>query len=335
MTVGIGETFMIGFRGTKVPEWVRLFASQYGLGGVILFDFDCESKSFGRNIRSPDQVQKLCAEIHDLPGRPLVFIDQEGGKVRRLKEHLGFAPLPSAEEFAALGTADQARVVKKSFLEMRHLGIDFNLAPVVDVNSNPENPDIGKIGRSYGSDIDAISACVGQICEVARDVGLGLCLKHFPGCGGATTNSHDELTDLTDVVKPSHEEIFYRLLPLVPGRAILISHGFVKTWDSDLPASMSTSIIQRIRKKSPDALIISDDLQMQGLQKRLNSIEATYQGLRAGIDMLIFGNNLIYEEELLWKAADEIQNYLKKDSLLRQRVEEAGARVQVRKKTLI
>jgi beta-N-acetylhexosaminidase len=95
MTHKIGEMFMLGFRTPEIPEWLHFFASEFALGGVILFDYDVTIKKYERNIFDKAQVKKLCKEIHALPSRPLIYVDQEGGKVRRLKDKYGFPPLPS------------------------------------------------------------------------------------------------------------------------------------------------------------------------------------------------------------------------------------------------
>ena len=141
----IGELFILGFFGKAVPAWLRDFAARYSLGGVILFDYSCQTKQYDNNIHSPAQLQSLCAEIADLPSRPLVFIDQEGGLVRRLKEGKGFAPLPSAKEFNLLVPRAKREILSKSFAEMRRLGSHYDFAPVIDVDYNADNPNIGKI----------------------------------------------------------------------------------------------------------------------------------------------------------------------------------------------
>src|SRR2546423_12527765 len=92
----IGELFILCFFGKTVPVWLKQFAARYGLGGVILFDYSCRTQQYDNNIESPEQVQRLCAEIAALPSTPMVFIDQEGGLVRRLDGSRRLAPLPSA-----------------------------------------------------------------------------------------------------------------------------------------------------------------------------------------------------------------------------------------------
>ena len=115
----------------------------------------------------------------------MVFIDQEGGQVARLKEAGGFKPLPSAKEFNLLSESEKRRTLRASFAEMRALGIHFDFAPVIDVDYNADNPNIGKIKRSYSADIGEVEANALLASEIARETGIGLCLKHFPGIGGA------------------------------------------------------------------------------------------------------------------------------------------------------
>src|ERR1700676_5212143 len=115
--LSVGECFILGFFGKAVPPWLKQFATRYGLGGVILFDYSCRTRQYDNNIESPEQLRGLCQEISGLPSGPMVFIDQEGGLVRRLKESLGFRPLPSAKQFNDL-TADQKRkILAESFSE--------------------------------------------------------------------------------------------------------------------------------------------------------------------------------------------------------------------------
>ena len=129
----IGELFILGFFGKTIPSWLREFATRYGLGGVILFDYSCQTRQYDNNIDSPEQLQLLCEEISRLPSGPMVFVDQEGGLVRRLKEGRGFKPLPSAKEFNHLALQEKRETLAASFAEMRRLGIHYDFAPVIDV----------------------------------------------------------------------------------------------------------------------------------------------------------------------------------------------------------
>ena len=330
----IGELFILGFFGKAVPAWLKQFAARYGLGGAILFDYSCRTQAYDNNIESPEQVRQLCAEIAALPSGPMVFVDQEGGLVRRLKESRGFAPLPSAREFNHLAPEQKRALLTASFAEMRRLGIHYDFAPVIDVDYNPENPNIGKVERSYSADIAEVEANALLASDVARAQRLGLCLKHFPGIGGARVDSHQEFMDISDVLREEQEALFYSLAPKMFGDAVLVSHAIVRQWDGERPMTLSAAGLGRLRAHLPDTLLITDDMQMQGLQKALGTREACLQSLKAGIDMLCIGNNLLDQEQDMAVIADHVEQHLRDRILSGPAIEQSIARV-ARRKALV
>jgi len=332
--MNIGELFILGFFGKTIPEWLKAFAATYGLGGVILFAYSCQTQKYDNNIESPEQVQRLCAEIAALPSRPMVFIDQEGGLVRRLKEGRGFAPLPSAKEFNLLGPNQKRSILTASFAEMRRLGIHYDFAPVIDVDYNPENPNIGRIKRSYSRDIAEVKANALLINEVAREQRLGLCLKHFPGIGGALVDSHQEFMDISDTLRDEQEALFYSLAPQMFGDAVLVSHAIARQWDKR-PMTLSAAGLSRLRTRLPDTLLITDDMQMQGLQKALGTREASLQSLKAGMDMLCIGNNLFDQEQEMAAVAEYVEQSVRDKTLSGSAIEASIVRVTRRKALLM
>ena len=330
----IGELFILGFFGKTVPVWLKQFAARYGLGGAILFDYSCRTQQYDNNIDTPEQVQRLCAEIAALPSTPMVFIDQEGGLVRRLKESRGFAPLPSAKEFNHLAPDRKRAILTASFAEMRRLGIHYDFAPVVDVDYNPDNPNIGRIKRSYSADIAEVEANALLASEVARAQRIGLCLKHFPGIGGAVADSHQEFMDISDAFVAEQEELFYSLAPRMFGDAVLVSHAIVRQWDKDHPMTLSAAGLGRLRKRLPDTLLITDDMQMQGLQKALGTRAASLQSLKAGMDMLCIGNNLFDQEHEMAAIAEYVEQGLRDKTLSGSAMEKSIARIARRKALL-
>src|SRR5215475_12441195 len=229
----VGELFILGFYGKTIPDWLREFAARFGLGGVILFDYAVLTRQYDNNIDSPEQVGALCAEIASLPSCPLVFIDQEGGLVRRLKDTRGFAPLPSAKDFNLLPLQEKRAILAASLHELRRLGIRYNFAPVIDVDYNPDNPNIRPIKRSFSADIGEVEANALLMSNVAREARVGLCLKHFPGIGGANVDSHEDFMDISDTLHAGQEALFYALAPAIFGDAVLVSHAIVRRWDPD------------------------------------------------------------------------------------------------------
>ena len=329
--MSVGELFILGFYGKSIPPWLKEFAVQFGLGGVILFDYSCQTGQYDNNIASPEQVQSLCAEIASLPSRPLVFIDQEGGRVRRLKESLGFQPLPSAKEFNLLAASEKQAILAASYAELRRLGIRYNFAPVVDVDYNSDNPSMGKIKRSYSSDIGEVEANARLVDAAARQARVGLCLKHYPGVGGARVDSHLDFMDLSDALRPEQEELFYALAPHTFGDAVLVSHGIVRQWDARLPMTLSPEGIGRLRRRLPETLLITDDMQMQGLQKALGTRAASLQAIAAGMDMVCIGNNLLDQEQEMAGIAAAVADAMKDGSLDQAALQHSIARVRKRK----
>ncbi len=330
----VGELFILGFFGKTVPSRLREFAARFGLGGVILFDYSVRTQQYDNNIESPAQVRALCAEIASLPSAPLVFIDQEGGLVRRLKEARGFAPLPSAKDFNLLPREEKREILAASLHELRSLGIRYNFAPAIDVDYNPDNPNIGRIKRSYSADIGEVEANALLMSEVAREARVGLCLKHFPGIGGADVDSHRDFMDISDALRPEQEALFRALAPKMFGDAVLVSHAIVRQWDPDNPATLSAIAIGRLRGDLPKTLLITDDLQMQGLQKALGTRAASLQSLRAGIDMLCIGNNLLDQEAEMAGLAEAVEQGVREKTLDSAAIRQSIARVQERKAQL-
>jgi beta-N-acetylhexosaminidase len=330
----IGELFILGFFGKTVPDWLKQFAERFGLGGVILFDYSCRTGQYDNNIGQPAQVRELCAELSSLPSHPLVFIDQEGGLVRRLKEGRGFCPLPSAKDFNHLPPDEKTAILATSYAELRRLGVHYNCAPVIDVDYNPDNPNIGKIKRAYSADIGEVKANARLVDAAARTARVGLCLKHFPGIGGANVDSHQEFMDISDALRTEQEELFYQLAPKTFGDAVLVSHAIVRQWDPDRPTTLSPAGIGRLRARLPETVLITDDMQMQGLQRALGTRAASLQSLGAGIDMLCIGNNLLNQEQKMAGIAEAVAEAVGLGILDRAAIGRSIERVQKRKALL-
>lgn len=289
---------VVGFHGTSIPDWLVHLCAEGWVKAVILFDYSFHTKSYQNNILSPAQLGQLTRDIHSLPGRPLVCVDQEGGKVRRLKESLGFAPLPSAKDYAQLPKGPRMEILKRSFAEMKQLGIDWVLGPVVDILYHPNSPDIGAFDRSFSVQPEIVMECALEWCALAQDLGLELCLKHYPGLGAATVNSHWDLTQLAVPVR-EQLKVFSDLLPYVPGKWILLSHAFVPKWDQEFPISLSAKVVSQLRQVIPQARLICDDLQMQGILKKYPLQQAWLQAHHVGLDAICVGNNLADEKTFL------------------------------------
>ena len=301
----MGEVFVLGFDGLELPHWLRDFAERFGLGGVLLFDEQARGGGV-RNIESRQQLRGLCRQIAALPSAPLVLIDQEGGQVCRLKEQRGFAPLPSAEEMAELSPTKQQVLLDSSYAEMADLGIQVNLAPVVDCNLDPQAPEVGARGRSYSKYPAAVHGYALRHAKAARKVGIGLCIKHYPGLGSAQFNTHLEACILEDI--PSEPlQLFAELAPQIPMHGVLMSHVCAPQW-GHLPTSLNPQAAAALLRQAPQAWLFTDDLQMQALQQYCSTEQACQLALIAGCQLLLLGNNLLQQQE---QCVHYVQSLLK------------------------
>ena len=183
LTQMLGQKLEYGFHGTQLTEEFKSLIRQYKIGNVILFR---------RNVESAPQLRRLCGEIREyilqetgIP--PFIIIDEEGGMVSRLPGDA--VNVPGAMAVAATGDPENARRASEiTIRQLRGLGPNFNMAPVLDVNSNPNNPVIGV--RSYGDRVEQVSAFGCAALAPYQDSGIYCCIKHFPGHGDTAVDSH-------------------------------------------------------------------------------------------------------------------------------------------------
>lgn len=286
----IAQVVMMGIEGLTPAKEERALVEQ-GVGGVILFE---------RNCRNPAQVAELIEDLQEIArskglGIPLIIaIDQEHGPVTRIKE--GITHLPSAWGMGRIG--DPALVRRGAWINGRELatmGITMNLAPVADILLHPKNRVIGK--RSFGEDPKLVREMVVATIEGLQGEGVAACAKHFPGHGATATDSHKALPTL----ERSREEMERaELIPFhgVVGAnvaAIMTGHLLCPALDPDLPATLSSPIIQGLLNKDLgfDGVVISDDLLMGALDQWGSVEERGKEALKAGVDLLLVGKGSV------------------------------------------
>ncbi|MBC23511.1 MAG: beta-N-acetylhexosaminidase [Phycisphaerae bacterium] len=267
-----------GFDGLEVPAEFQDVLDR-GIGGVILFS---------RNAGTPGQVRDLCLELRQRSPGPLVIcIDQEGGRCQRLVD--GFNRIPSMEEVGRNGLDEVRRIAGLIADDLIDVGIDLDLAPVVDVNSNPDNPVIGS--RSFGADPSLVSIAAAEFIGVMQSRGVSACAKHFPGHGDTDLDSHHDLPVL------AHDMERLRQIELPPFkaaieagvRAVMTAHVLMERLDHEHPATLSPLIIKSILRSDLgyDGLVISDDLEMKAIADRYPLPEAALLAVEAGVDLLL------------------------------------------------
>ncbi len=270
----------VGFEG-HVPSPEVLELVRRGVYGVILF---------GRNVESPRQVAELSAALKRAAARPLlVTIDQEGGRVARLRARQGFTEIPPMRVLGATGDEALARAVGAMLgRELRAVGIDQDYAPVVDVDTNPASPVIGD--RSFGADPVLVSRMGAALAAGLQSEGVAACAKHFPGHGDTRQDSHHDLPRLR------HELARLEAVELAPFRAlakagvasVMTAHVVFEAVDSRRPATMSPAVMRLLREHCGfDGAAISDDLEMKAVSSFFTLEEGVPAAIAAGVDGLL------------------------------------------------
>ncbi|HSI34120.1 MAG: beta-N-acetylhexosaminidase [Phycisphaerae bacterium] len=307
--------FLVGFDGRSVSPGLRALI-ELGVAGVILF---------GRNVASARQVAELCGEIKRLAGHPiLICIDQEGGRVRRLRE--GFTAVPSMRAVGATGDERLAYDIGAVLgRELRSVNIDVDLAPSVDVDTNPANPVIGD--RSFGASSEIVARMGAAVIRGIQDQGVAACAKHFPGHGDTAQDSHAELPRLPHAIER------LRAVELPPFRAaveagvamVMTSHVVFEPVDPVLPATLSSAVIGGIlrREMGYDGVVISDDLEMEAIAANFSIDEVVTRGVNAGVDLLA----VCHDEELQHRAIEALAGAVRSGAVREERVAGANRRV--------
>ncbi len=307
----VGQMLLVGFRGTSVDAdspMARLLAA-VPLGGVVLFDYDVPSQSFPRNIVSPDQTRRLVQALQAAARTPLlVAVDAEGGRINRLKSKYGFIDIPSAQDMGR-ADIDQCRAVYHKLAEqLSGLGINLNLAPVVDLNLNPANPIIGSLERSFGPDPEDVIARAAVFIDAHRRHGVITALKHFPGHGSSRGDSHLGLVDVTESFQERELQPFRELIRAGAADMIMTAHVVNRHIMPRHPATLSSAFLDSILRKRLgfEGVIISDDLQMRAISRNYGFEQALIRAVNAGCDILAIANNGDFYDELAARKAHRI-----------------------------
>lgn len=292
--------------------------SRYPVGGVVLF---------GKNLTNPDQLTALTADLHEAGKIPLlVAVDEEGCSVARLANHPGFDDLPdypSVSEVAASGGAESVREMSASIgAYLTQYGIDLDFAPVADVNTNPDNPIIGK--RAFSDNPQQAAEMVTAAVEGFHDAGVLCCLKHYPGHGDTAEDSHKALA----VTQKTWQELeTCELIPFGAGieaGADLVMVGHIaapQVTGEDTPASLSPQLLQSLRQDLGfDGVIVTDSLAMEGITKLYSPGQAAVQAVQAGADILLMPAGLT-------EAFDAVVAAVEEGTIPQSRIDESAARV--------
>ncbi len=313
---GLASRVVMGaFAGPELPGWMRdLLAG--GLGSICIF---------GSNVESPAQLTALTAAIHAAGRDVIITADEEGGDVTRLHMRTG-NPFPGN---AALGSADDVtlteQVARSIGSSLREVGVDMDLAPVVDVNSNPQNPVIGV--RSFGGDPALVARHSQAYVRGMQSAGVAACVKHWPGHGDTSVDSHVGLPTVDAPLDVLRARELVPFMASVAGdtAAVMTSHVILPALGSALPATLSAAIVGLLRDELHfDGLLVSDALDMKGACEGRGVPAAAVLALKAGVDLLCIGADKLPSDhdEIL----DAIVAAVQSGELDRSRLEQAAQR---------
>ncbi len=334
----IGQMFMVGFDGCVVARdhpVCRAVAAQ-GLGGVILFDRNVDGRV--QNIRDPRQLRELTRDLQACAdGRLLIAVDQEGGRVCRLKPAAGFPVMAAAGELGTMEPTETARHAGRMAAALAGCGINLNLAPVVDLDLNPDNPVIGRYQRSFGSEPDQVIRHARAFIRAHHEHGIACCLKHFPGHGSAGADSHLGFVDSTDCWQAAELEPFRALVREGLADAVMTAHVVQRHLDpGGLPATLSARIIGDLlrRRLGFAGVVISDDLQMRAITDRWGFAEAVAMAVQAGVDLVIVGNNLVRQAGAVEEGIRAVEELVARGRIRAERVRDSIGRIRALKQKI-
>lgn len=313
----VGQLMMVGFEGTTLPEHIKHWLATGRIGGVYLF---------ARNIESPAQVKQLVEDCHAAAKYPiLVGIDQEGGIVARLRE--GFTESPGAMALAASGDTqlaeDMAYIMGKELLAM---GINWNFAPVADITHNIDNASVST--RSIGTDKEQVSAFVQAQVRGFQRAGVAATVKHFPGLGKTSIDTHHQLARISGSVDYLYEQ------DLVPFRGainsdvacVMTTHVLFEELDSIYPTTLSPIVISKLLRTDIgyDGAVCTDCMEMKAITDEYGTAESAILTVLADVDLVLFSHTRSRQEE----AYEAVLDAVKSGSITEARLDKSIERIQ-------
>ena len=326
LDIKIGQMILIGFPGRAVDPTVLKEVRDGKVGSIIIFEKNIPEKN------SYLELKKITWTYQEASPIPLfIAIDQEGGKVNRLKEKYGFPRSISAAKMGKYALDSVRFYGETTAATLAGLGINVNFAPVVDLASNPNNPIIATKERAFSADPDSVALFAKEFIKQHRKFGIVTSLKHFPGHGSSKDDTHLGIADVTNTWN-ENELIPYRSL-IDSGYidALMTAHIVNKKLDEKgLPGTLSTKITNDLLrgKLHYDGVVFSDDMQMHAITKHFPLEDAILLAINGGVDILTFSNNITGSQE---RAADKvhqiIRQFVEKGTISKERIDQSFKRI--------
>lgn len=338
----IGEMLLVGFRGqdAKSCGHIERDIKEYHIGGVILFEYDVASRTRNRNVASPSQLKRLCNQLQQMAGGSLIIsIDQEGGKVCRMRAKDGFHRTPSPMYCAQSGYDTVRHYARLTAQMLRQAGVNMDFAPVADVNVNPSCPVIGAMERSFSADTAVVAQCCDIWLQELGGMKVAGCMKHFPGHGSASGDTHQGLVDVSGSWQEYELAPYRSLIASGSVPMVMVAHVVNSKIDSKWPASLSYKTVTGLLRNRLgfDGVVVTDDLEMGAIIKQYDYETVIYQAIMAGNDMLCLSNNGSgrYNADIVPQTVDIIMRLVKAGRLTAEQIHASAERIRRLKKSIM
>lgn len=324
-----GQMVVVGFEGDDVGDAsVRKVTEDLAegrIGGVMFLK---------KNVKSLEAAEAMNAAFRAAsPIVPFITVDQEGGAVERLTKSVGFKEVPNARTVAANNSPEAAEAIYAEMAKgIADVGFTVNFGPVADLERNPNNQVIAKFGRAFGKDAETVIAYDRAFIEAHRAEGVLTSLKHFPGHGSSTADSHEGFVDITKTWSEDELEPYRVLIDEDMADMVMIGHLYhadYATGDERLPASLSPRWIDGVLRGDLDfdGVVISDDLEMGAIRDHFDLEETVVRAVSAGMDILLFSNTAYQRPSLGKEVVDILVEKAEADPDFAARIEASYARI--------
>lgn len=332
LDIKIGQMILIGVPGTTLDKAVLSEVRQGKVGSIIFFEKNIPQTNAFAGLR------KVIWQYQEEAPVPLFMcIDQEGGRVNRLKEKYGFPRSITAQEMGAVSTLDSVRYYgQATAATLAGLGMNVNFAPVVDLASNPDNPIIARYGRAFSDDEEWVAKLAEEFIKTHRKLGIISVPKHFPGHGSSNADTHLGIADVTATWEERELTPYAKLIESGYAEAVMSAHIVNKKLDAaGNPGTLSDAIINGVLRGRLgfDGVVFSDDMQMHAITKHYGLEDAIRLAINGGIDIMTFSNNIDQSEE---RTVDRVHRIIRdlvnEGKITRERVDDSYRRIMTLKK---
>ncbi|MBM4171703.1 MAG: T9SS type A sorting domain-containing protein [Ignavibacteria bacterium] len=319
----IGQMVWTSFSGTRLNDTIKIDLQKRNLGGVILF---------AGNITSPSQVRYLNDTIKMFAKTPpFIAVDQEGGRIARLSKSNGFDASYSAFTLGTTFNIEDSTRKSANIMAswLKQSGFNVNLAPVADVNVNPNSPAIGKLERSYSQFPQLVANHAAWFINEFNKQNIIACLKHFPGHGSALQDSHLGFTDITNTWTNSELIPYQSLISTGYDNIVMTGHLYNSKLDVSYPASLSKKVTTDLLRSQIgfSGVAITDGMSMQAITNNYSFEDAVELAVNAGNDILLYTSTLRNGKSLANNLIDIIEQRVLSGKISQSRINEAYTRI--------